>query len=79
MTSSHNLLQSTVARNLDANKNEPLNFLQFNKGMKSALIGEKRPANPPVEGVRFPRWWCETMIQHDGDALPDVSGDTSPR
>jgi hypothetical protein len=40
--------------------------------------GKARPANAPVEGVRFPRWWCETMTQHDGDALPDVGGDTGP-
>jgi hypothetical protein len=34
MTLSHNFLQSTVARNLDANKNAPLNFLLFTKWVK---------------------------------------------
>jgi hypothetical protein len=39
MTSSYNLLQSTVARNLDANKNAPLNLLSFTKN-RSKLVWE---------------------------------------
>jgi hypothetical protein len=34
MTLSHNFLVSTVARNRDANKNAPLNFLLFTKYVK---------------------------------------------
>ena len=34
MTFSHNFLVSTVARNRDANKKAPLNFLLFTKYVK---------------------------------------------
>lgn len=32
----------------------------------------------PVEGVRFPRWRRETMMQHGRDPLSNLCGDTGP-
>ena len=76
-TSSHNFLLSTVARNLDANKNAPLNFLLIIK-INQTGWGTRFGIYAPVEGVRFPWRRRETMMQHGRDPLSDLGGDTSP-
>jgi hypothetical protein len=76
MTSSHSFLQSTVARNLDASKKAPLNFLLLARLVNA--LGEASPACVPIEGVRFSWWRRETMMQHGWDTLPDLSGANGP-
>jgi len=76
MTPSHSCLQSTVARNLDASKKAPLNFLLFARLVNA--LGEASPAYVPIEGVRFSWWRRETMTQHSWDTLPDLSGANGP-
>jgi hypothetical protein len=81
MTSSHNLLRSAVAHHLNIDQcQQECTAPSQPSVVQQSIIGETRPANVPVEGVRFPQGWCETMTrtQHDSDALSDVGSDTSP-
>jgi hypothetical protein len=46
--------------------------------VSQTLVGETGSVYAPVEGVRFPRWRRETMMQHDRDPLSNFGGDTGP-